>query len=72
VITRRQALIAEQSLVAVFGPDGMEVTVAKVHPSFDSLIGEDNWGLNRAVYRFDELTPTRQILRLEECNYEVW
>lgn len=65
MITREQAVLARDSLVAVFGPDGMEVTVLVVSTKGDAVIGVDNWGQNRNVYRFDELDPSRSILALQ-------
>jgi hypothetical protein len=64
MITREQAIVAKESLSAVFGPDGMEVTVLAVHSRFPSVVGTDNGSLERRVYHFGELTPSREVTSL--------
>jgi hypothetical protein len=72
MITRAQAQLARSSLAPVFGPDGMEVTITLV--TNGGAWGEDNSGVERTLYRFDELTPSRDLLALErreQDNREV-
>jgi hypothetical protein len=64
MITREQAIAAKESQSAVFGPDGMEITVLAVHSRFPSVVGTENWGLERRVYHFGELTPSREVTSL--------
>jgi len=63
MITRAQAQLARASLSPVFDPDGMEATVTLVTDS--GAWAEDNSGVERTLYRFDQLEPSRDLLALE-------
>jgi hypothetical protein len=61
MITRDQAVYARRNVSGVFDPEGMECAIAVVHRKFDSAVVFYNSG-DRAVFRFDELTPSRELL----------
>lgn len=65
MITRKQANLSHDAQVAVFDPDGMEVTVRGVHPEWDSVITDDNAG-HPMIYGFEELEPSPSLLALEK------
>jgi hypothetical protein len=62
VITREQAIFARKHVSAVFDQDGMECAIAAVHRSFDSAVVFYNSG-DRDVLTFDQLTPSRELLK---------
>jgi hypothetical protein len=65
MITRNQAIVAMQSTAPVFGPEGDELTVVRLHGSSDAVIAIDVDG-HRDIYSLNELTPSRDLLRLSE------
>lgn len=63
MITRRQAEIAVDSLAPVFNVEGSEITVTRVHPENDTVIGLDCFN-TRDVYLFSELDPGKDLTLL--------
>lgn len=63
MITPLQAIVAMESTAPVFGPDGDEMTVVRVHGSHPSVITVDSNG-RRDVYGFNELDPSRDLIAL--------